>query len=151
MVNPANPKHQMVGVFNLELARMYGYLYQNTHRNYSILHALDGYDEVSLTGPVKWIGKQTERVLEPSDFGMEVLNPRDIFGGESIEEAAGIFLKVLQGKGTPAQENVVCANAALAIATAKEIDLSEAIAQAKLALDSGNALASFRKLQQLSA
>ena len=82
---------------------------------------------------------------------MEVLNPRDIFGGESIEEAAGIFLKVLQGKGTPAQENVVCANAALAIATAKEIDLSEAIAQAKLALDSGNALASFRKLQQLSA
>ena len=151
MVNPANPKHQMVGVFNLELARMYGYLYQNTHRNYSILHALDGYDEVSLTGPVKWIGKQTERVLEPSDFGMEVLNPRDIFGGESIEEAAGIFLKVLQGKGTPAQENVVCANAALAIATAKEIGLSEAIAQAKLALDSGNALASFRKLQQLSA
>lgn len=151
MVNPANPKHQMVGVFNLELARMYGYLYQNTHRNYSILHALDGYDEVSLTGPVKWIGKQTERVLEPSDFGMEVLNPRDIFGGESIEEAAGIFLKVLQGKGTTAQENVVCANAALAIATAKEIGLSEAIAQAKLALDSGNALASFRKLQQLSA
>ncbi|MFM1879402.1 MAG: hypothetical protein RLZZ241_2268 [Bacteroidota bacterium] len=151
MVNPANPKHQMVGVFNLELARMYGYLYQNTNRNYSILHALDGYDEVSLTGSVKWIGNKTEKVLEPSDFGMQELTTQDIHGGETIEQAASIFSKVLEGQGSLAQQQVVCANAALAIATAKQIPLLEAVTQAQTALESGQALKAFRKLQQLSA
>ena len=53
MVNPAFPKNQVVGVFSLELARMYAYLYQKTDKNFTILHALDGYDEISLTGNTK--------------------------------------------------------------------------------------------------
>ncbi len=151
MVNPAFPKYQMVGVFNLELARMYGYLYQNTDKKYSILHGLDGYDEISLTGSAKWIGNQTETILNPGDFGMSVLEPDAIFGGESIEEAAQIFLAVLQGKATEAQQNVVCANAALAIATVRGGNLAEAVGQARESLESGQALEAFRKLQKLSA
>lgn len=151
MVNPALPKYQMVGVFNLELARMYGYLYQNTDKKYSILHGLDGYDEISLTGPAKWIGNQTETVLTPADFGMPVLEPGAIFGGDSIEEAAQIFLAVLQGKATEAQQDVVCANAALAIATVRGGTLDEAVCQARESLKSGRALEAFRKLQNLSA
>lgn len=151
MVNPVLPKYQMVGVFNLELARMYGYLYQNTDRKYSILHALDGYDEISLTGSVKWIGNHTEKVLEPSDFGMDVLNQDQIYGGESIEEAAVIFMNVLEGKGTMAQKQVVCANAALAIATAKEVSLSEATSIALSSLENGKALQAFKNLQKISA
>src|ERR1051325_10004176 len=54
MVNPAFPKKQLVGVFNLELARQYGYLYQQSEKEFLILHSLGGYDEVSLTGPFKY-------------------------------------------------------------------------------------------------
>ncbi len=150
MVNPAFPKYQMVGVFNLELARMYGYLYQNTDRVYSILHALDGYDEVSLTGDTKVIRNQSESVLSPASFGLEALTPESIYGGDSIEDAAQIFLNVLQGKGTEAQNAVVCANAGLAIATVQGGTPAEGYEKARESLESGKALAALRKLQELS-
>ena len=150
MVNPAFPKYQMVGVFNLELARMYGYLYQNTEKAYTIVHALDGYDELSLTGTAKLIGNRNESVVGPADFGLETLDAASISGGESIEEAAGIFLRVLQGKGTPAQRDVVCANAAVAIATVAGGTLKEQYARARESLDGGKALDALRSLQELS-
>ncbi|MDG1570721.1 anthranilate phosphoribosyltransferase [Robiginitalea sp. M366] len=150
MVNPAFPKYQMVGVFNLELARMYGYLYQNTDKTYSILHALDGYDEISLTGPAKWIGSAGEGILQPEDFGLQALSPADIAGGDQIEDAARIFLEVLQGKATDAQNQVVCANAGLAIATVQGCSPLEGYQRAQESLASGKALQAFRTLQKLS-
>lgn len=150
MVNPAFPKYQMVGVFNLELARIYGYLYQNTDKTYSILHALDGYDEISLTGKAKRISNREEATLSPEDFGLEVLSPEAIGGGESIEEAAGIFLKVLQGRGTAAQEAVVCANAGVAIATARNVSPKAGYEMAVESLKSGAGLDRLRTLQELS-
>ena len=81
MVNPAFPKNQMVGVFNLELARVYGYLYQNTDKNFTILHTLDGYDEISLTGSTKTISNNSESMLEPADFGVRPTKPSEIAGG----------------------------------------------------------------------
>ncbi|MBT8210425.1 MAG: anthranilate phosphoribosyltransferase, partial [Eudoraea sp.] len=115
MVNPAFPKNQMVGVFNLELARMYGYLYQNTDKKFTVLHALDGYDEISLTGPTKTISNRNEGILQASDFGVEEVNAQDITGGSTVAESAQMFLNILQGKGTAAQNHVVCANAGVAI------------------------------------
>jgi anthranilate phosphoribosyltransferase len=150
MVNPAFPRLQMVGVFNLELARMYGYLYQNTDKTYSILHGLDGYDEISLTGPTKVFGNSLEAVLHPADFGLQALEPEAIYGGESVEEAAQIFLSVLQGRGTEAQQAVVCANAGMAIATATSCSAREGSEKAREALVSGRALGAFRELQTLS-
>ncbi|MEM7380329.1 MAG: anthranilate phosphoribosyltransferase [Bacteroidota bacterium] len=151
MVNPAFPKNQMVGVFNLELARMYGYLYQNTDKRFTVLHALDGYDEISLTGKTKTITNSTEAILEPDDFGVSLINPSDIAGGESIEESAQIFLNILQGKGTEAQKNVVCANAGVAIATVLGISPKEGFEKAQESLDSGKGLEALKKLQALSA
>ena len=151
MVNPAFPKNQVVGVYSLELARMYGYLYQNTDINFSILHALDGYDEISLTGGTKIISNESERLLEPDHFGLSSLLPEEISGGNSIESAAEIFLRVLNGKGTAAQNNVVCANAGIAIATVKKIDIKEGFGLAQESLVSGKALASFEALRKLSA
>lgn len=150
MVNPAFPKYQMVGVFSLELARIYGYLYQNTDKTYSILHALDGYDEISLTGQTKWISNQTEGTLGPGDFGLQPLKAPEIYGGDSIEEAASIFLRVLQGKGSKAQNAVVCANAGLAIATVRGCSPAEGYETARESLESGKALDSLRSLQSLS-
>ncbi|HSI69658.1 MAG TPA: anthranilate phosphoribosyltransferase [Gillisia sp.] len=150
MVNPASPKKQLVGVFSLELARMYGYLYQNTDKKFTILHALDGYDEISLTGPTKTISNNAEGMLEASDFGVEELKASEISGGNSVENSAEIFLNILNGKGTIPQNNVVCANAGMAIATARSCSPREGFETAQEALRSGKALQVLKKLQELS-
>lgn len=149
MVNPAFPTHQMVGVFNLELARIYGYLYQKTNKQYSIVHALDGYDEVSLTGATKVITRENERILNPAHFNVNTLEAKDIAGGESVASAATIFVDILSGKGSEAQNNVVCANAALAINTFQNNGIETAFEQAKETLLSGAALKKLKQLQAL--
>ena len=150
MVNPAFPKNQIVGVFNLELARMYGYLYQKTDKNFTVLHALDGYDEISLTGNTKTISNHTESMLKPSDFGVKQIKQSDIVGGDSIDTSAQIFLNVLQGRGTEAQNNVVCANAGIAIATVEDLTPLQGFERAKESLLSGKGLAALKKIQELS-
>ncbi len=150
MVNPAFPKNQMVGVFSLELLRMYSYLYQNTDKNYSIIHALDGYDEISLTGAAKVVNNQTEQVLNASDFGVSELKQKDIYGGDSVASSAKIFNQVLDGNGTEAQNNVVCANAALAISTVKNTHIGDSFNLAKESLMTGKAKNSFKTLVELS-
>lgn len=150
MVNPSFPKHQMVGVFNLELLRMYGYLYQNTNKKYTIIHALDGFDEISLTSPVKVVQKNSEYILTPEDFGLETLNQNEIHGGNTVATSAKIFTHILKGQGTDSQNNVVCANAALAIATVTNKTVADGFVMAKESLMSGRALNSFKTLVKLS-
>jgi anthranilate phosphoribosyltransferase len=150
MVNPVFPKNQLVGVFNLELARMYSYMYQKTNKNYTILHALDGYDEISLTGATKVISNHTETMMNPEDFGVNKIQQSDIFGGDTVEESAKIFMKVISGKGTEAQNNVVSANAGMAIATVKNLDPKEGFELAKESLLTGKGLAALNKLQEIS-
>jgi len=150
MVNPSFPKHQLVGVFSLELARMYAYLYQHTETNFTILHGLDGYDEISLTGNTKLISKNVEQILKPEDFNLSKLNETDIQGGTTIEKSAEIFINILSGKGTEAQNNVVCANAGMAIATVKNCSISDGFELAKESLLDGKALGKLKKLQQLA-
>lgn len=150
MVNPSFPQNQLVGVFNLELARIYAYLYQNTDRNYTILHSLDGYDEVSLTCPTRFISKTQEGVLNANDFGVKQLNQSQIEGGKTIDESAALFLNIISGKGNEAQNNVVCANAAMAIATVNGCSPLEGFELAKESLLSGKGLAALNKLQELS-
>lgn len=150
MVNPSFPKNQMVGVFSLELLRMYSYLYQNTDKNYSIIHALDGYDEISLTSAAKIINNNAEQVLNASDFGVSQLKQSDIYGGDSVASSAEIFIKVLEGLGTEAQNNVVCANAALAITTVNNSSIKDSFELAKESLLSGKAKQSFKTLVELS-
>ncbi|ARV11262.1 anthranilate phosphoribosyltransferase [Gilvibacter sp. SZ-19] len=139
MVNPAFPKNQLVGVFNLELARVYGYLYQQSAKNYTILHALDGYDEISLTGATRVISNRFEQQLTPEDFGVNSITAEDIFGGDTVEEAASIFKTVLSGQGTDAQNHVVAANAGMAIATVKGCTPKQGFEKALETLKSGMA------------
>lgn len=150
MVNPAFPKNQMVGVFNLELLRLYGYLYQETNKNYAIVHALDGYDEISLTGKTKVVSNNSESLFGPEALGLETISQEAIFGGDTVEEAAGIFKTIIDGQGTEAQNNVVCANAGLAIATTKQISHQDGFEMAKESLLSGKAKQSLNKLIELS-
>lgn len=150
MVNPSFPKNQMVGVFNLELQRLYGYLYQQTDKNYSIVHALDGYDEISLTGKTKVISNHSETMFTPEDLGVKQITQASIYGGDSVEDAAKIFISVISGNGTEAQNNVVCANAGLAIATSKQISHQDGFQLAKESLLSGKAKSTLNNLIELS-
>ncbi|NJO03360.1 MAG: anthranilate phosphoribosyltransferase, partial [Bacteroidia bacterium] len=150
MVNPAFPKNQLVGVFSLELARLYNYLYQKTSKNFSIVHSLDGYDEISLTGPFKVFSRQEEQLMEPYQLGLSPVAPEDLFGGDTVAESARIFQKVLRGEGTSVQNDVVTANSALAIRCARpEKSLEECLDNARESLLSGRAWQTFEKFMNL--
>lgn len=147
LVNPSRPKHQIVGVFDLELARLYQYLLQQTDSKYTIIHGVDGYDEVSLTDKVKLIGNGMEELLEPEDLGYRKLDPTELHGGESVAQAAKIFTDILKGEGTDAQNAVVTRNAGLAIhCLHPEISRGDAIARATESLESGKAYEVLKKL-----
>jgi anthranilate phosphoribosyltransferase len=147
MVNPSFPGNQMVGVFSLDVARLYHYLYQELDKQFCIIHSLDGYDEISLTGPFRVFTRQTERTLDPEDLGLHRADPADIYGGSTIEEAAGVFLSILEGKGSRAQNEVVLANAALALYCMDEtVELAACLDRARESLESGAALQTFNKL-----
>ena len=115
MVNPALPDYQLVGVYNLEMARIYNYLLQQTGKPFTIIHSLDGYDEISLTGDTKVITANGERIVTPEDLGKRMVQPQDIYGGNTADEAARIFMKIIKGEGTWAQNAVVFANSAMAL------------------------------------
>ena len=147
MVNPSFPKKQLVGVFSLELARLYAYLFQQTNQQFVILHSLDGYDEISLTGPFKMITNRGEQVLQPEDLGLSTHRPEDLSGGASVEDAAQIFLAILEDNGTPAQSEAVIANAGMALyCSQRAASPQEGIELARASLSSGRALATFRTL-----
>ena len=150
MVNPSFPKNQLLGVYNLEILRLFSFLYQKTDKNYNIVYALDGYDEISLTGKAKLISNHSETLFSPQDLGLKTIKPSEIFGGDSIKEAANLFVNIIDGKGTEAQNNVVCTNAGLAIATSRQISHSEGFELAKESLLSGKAKQSLDKLIALS-
>ena len=150
MVNPSFPKNQLVGVFSLELARMYSYLYQKTDTNFCILHGLDGFDEISLTDETKIISKSNESILKPSDFNLQKQDLHQIKGGETVEESAEIFYRIISGKGTNEQNNVVCANAGMAIATVENSSILEGFEKAKESLLGRKALEKLKIVQDLS-
>jgi anthranilate phosphoribosyltransferase len=148
LINPAQPKYQVFGTYNLEVSRIYDYILQEeTGRIYNIVHALDGYDEVSLTGGASVRSRERQRVLQPADFGLTAVTPQSLHGGDTAEAGRAIFLAVLEGKATEAQKMAVCANAGLAIHTIHpERSLPDCVAEAGESLDSGRALAVLKKL-----
>jgi anthranilate phosphoribosyltransferase len=149
MVNPAFPKKQLVGVFSLELARQYAYLYQNTDKDFVILHSIDGYDEVSLTGPLKYFFNSGERLATPEDMGFSQVDAVALTGGDTVEDSANIFMNVLKGKGTLEQNAAVIANAGMALFAADQRHgLAAAVSKAEEALVSGKALHAFKKLME---
>ncbi len=150
LVNPSFPKKQMTGVFSLELARLYAYLFQQTETDYMVVHSLDGYDEVSLTGNFKIITNEDERILSPGDLGLNTFLPQDLSGGNTVDEAAKIFKSVLENQSSRAQKEVAIANAALALYCADSSKgLESAVAQARESLGSGKALKCFKTLMSI--
>ena len=150
LVNPCQPKNQLSGVYNLEIARLYSYVFENTNKNYSILHSLDGYDEISLTNDFKLLSRNNSSINSPDYFDFDKINPREIEGGVEIKDSVDIFIKILENKATKSQTNVVLANSAIAIQTITDKEIGECLSIAKESIESGNALNSLKKIQILS-
>jgi anthranilate phosphoribosyltransferase len=147
MVNPAFPTRQLVGVFSLELARQYGYLYQQTNKDFVVLHSIAGYDEISLTSSFKYFHNKGEALLEPEDLQLPRLSTNDLSGGNTMDESAKIFMDVLEGKGTSSQNAVVIANAGMALFCGDQKNgIKAGLTKAKESLESGRALTAFKKL-----
>jgi len=147
LVNPAQPKYSLLGVFSLELARLYQYILEQTERQFAVVYALDGYDEISLTGNARVLTNQTGKTISPEDLGKRKLKPNELFGGDSVEAAADIFYKILDGQGTSAQQDVVIANAGLAIQRFKpDTSILDCMKEAEESLLSKNALDKLKKL-----
>jgi anthranilate phosphoribosyltransferase len=150
MVNPSFPRNQLVGVWNLETARLYNYIYQQTDKNYTIIYSLDGYDEISLTSEFKIISNHEEDLLEPEKIGYPRLTHDDVKGGATVEESVRIFMNIIEGNGTEAQKSVVIVNSGLAmkkLLPAKS--LKECFAIAEDSLQGGKAKAKLKKLLEL--
>jgi len=150
MVNPAFPATQLVGVYNLEMARIYNYLLQQGGQRFTIIHGLDGYDEISLTGDTKVITNTGERIATPEELGKRMVNATDIYGGNTVEEAAKLFVRILKGEGSWAQSAVVLANSAMALHSAGGFaEYDDAYAAAVESLESGRAYGALEKLISL--
>ncbi len=147
LVNPSFPPNQLTGVFNLETARLFNYIYQGTEKNYTIVYSLDGYDEISLTSDFKMISNREEQLLSPEQAGFSQLSPVAIAGGKSVKESAGIFLKILEGEGTEAWNAVVVINAGMALKCIyKEKSMEECMGMAGESLHGGKALRAFSRV-----
>lgn len=152
MVNPASPAYQLVGVYNLEMARIYNYLLQETGNAFTIIHSLDGYDEISLTNDTKVITNKGERIMTPRQLGKRMVQAEDIYGGNTVADAAAIFTKIIKGAGTWAQNAVVLANAAMALyCTGNYPAYEDAYLAAVESLESGKANQSLQTLISLQS
>ncbi|MDR3062412.1 MAG: anthranilate phosphoribosyltransferase [Dysgonamonadaceae bacterium] len=151
LVNPVQPKNNMLGVFNLRMGRLYYYMYQQLGGNFSVVHSLDGYDEISLTGEFKVITPLEERIYTPEQLGFSRLREQDLSAGNSVEDAAVIFDNVLKDKATEAQKKVVTVNSAFAIRTLSPgLSIEECIDIAKTSIERGNALDAFKKFLKIN-
>ncbi|SDZ88271.1 anthranilate phosphoribosyltransferase [Arachidicoccus rhizosphaerae] len=151
LVNPARPKYQLLGVYNLEMARLYNYLLQQSDRDFAIVHSMEGYDEISLTGDSKIITRAGEKVASAEALGKRQVSASDIFGGNTLQEAADLFRKIIHGNGSWAQNAVVLANAATALhCTGNYPSYQDAYQSAVDSLESGKALAALEKLIKIN-
>ena len=153
LVNPSRPQCQLLGVANLDQMRLYQQVYQRLGIEYGIVHSIDGYDEISLTGDFKVTTNQYERLFSPADLGFDIAKPEELVGGATEDEAAAIFDAVLENRALQAQKNIVIANAAFGIQVLERgtKSIEECMAIARESIDSGSALATFHKFAEINS
>lgn len=151
LVNPSSPSHQFTGVFSLKMLRPYEEVFRKTKTKFSVVHSIDGYDEISLTEDFKIHSNNNEKLYQLDNLGIKKLNQEDIYGGNTIEENLTILQKILSGKGSEPQNKVVITNAAFAIKTIdNNLSLEECIEKAATSLMKGHALQQLTKLLTLN-
>ena len=152
LVNPVLPPNQLLGVANLSLMRLYAQVFQALDMDFAVVTSLDGYDEISLTNEFKVIMKHYERIYRPEEMGIPSLQPQELFGGNTPQEAARIFDDILYNRATGSQKDCVLYNAAFAIQVLEPTKLiDECTAIARESLESGKALRTLKKFIELNS
>jgi anthranilate phosphoribosyltransferase len=152
LVNPCHPHYSLHGTANQSQLRLYTNIHQRIGDRFGVVTSYDGYDEISLTSGFKLVTNDFEKVFTPKDMGLNYVNPEDIYGGNTAEEAMHIFDSVLEGTSTEAQKNVILANAACGINVLnRNVSMEESIDMARESLDSGRALQAFKKFVEINS
>lgn len=143
--NPAGVRRQLVGAFSESWLRpMIEVLKSLGSERVWAAHGSDGLDEITTTGPTHIVALDQGRIssftLNPGDLGLKTATAADLRGGEPAENANALR-DVLDGKLTPFRD-IAALNAAAALVIAgKANDLTDGLAQATAAIDSGKAKA----------
>lgn len=152
LVNPCHPKNSLHGTANQSQLRLYVNMHQKIGDNYGVITSYDGYDEISLTSGFKICTNYFEKVLTPVDLGLKYVKQQEIFGGDTAADAMKIFDAVLEGTATEAQKNVVIANAACGLSVMDQnLSMNDSVAIARESLESGKALATFKKFVEINS
>ena len=149
--NPASATCQVIGVYDEglteKMAKVLGKL--GIIRAY-VVHGMDNFDEVTLSGRTKVSelnnGKVSTYFVTPETFGIK--SPGDArVGGGSAEENARIMMTVLRGEEKGSSLDIVLMNASVALMAAGKVDTFEqGVRAARESIDSGKAR---EKLEQL--
>lgn len=152
LVNPCRPKSSLHGTANSEQQRLYVLAHQKIGDSFGVITSYDGYDEISLTSGFKLVTNSFEKVFTPKDLGLNYVEASEIYGGSTAAESHRIFDSVLEGTCTEAQKSVVIANAACGISVVnRNLSVEESVAIARESLDSGKALAAFKKFLSINS
>jgi anthranilate phosphoribosyltransferase len=147
LTNPARPQFQLAGVFNLDLARLFTYLFQKTPVEFGVIHGLDGYDEISLTGAAKYLSRSQEVIIRPVDFSFSTISADDIQADQTPKENADRLVRILKNQSSKTDKQVVLANAAVALLTAQKVNtLSDGVLMAEESIVSGSAYNALKQL-----
>jgi anthranilate phosphoribosyltransferase len=153
LVNPLRPTGQIIGVFTPHLletiAEALGIL---GTQQAIVLHGREGLDEAGLGDATDLAiltnGEVKLTSIHPLELGIAPAPITALSGGDVAENAA-ILTAVLQGKGTPAQRDVVAINAGLALQMADLVPMGEHPQGVELATAVLNSGVAWDKLQEL--
>lgn len=155
LINPAQAKMQLIGVYDKKLVEPIAKVLQNLGVTRGMtVHGFDGLDEATITGPTMISeikdGKITSYTVKPEDFGLKPVYLKDIQGGDSRENAQ-IILDIFNKKETGAKRDIAALNAGLALYITKIApDIKEGVELAKVSIDKGFALKALNEFIALS-
>ncbi|PWL30589.1 MAG: anthranilate phosphoribosyltransferase [Fluviicola sp. XM-24bin1] len=145
LVNPVQPSFQLTGTYSLELAKMYQHVLRQNRKAFSVVYAMDGYDEITLTDATRLLANNNDSIVSAASFGKNTVNPDHLKSGGTIDKAAEILTAIANGNGTEAQTNVVAANVATAIQTIQSgTTLKDAFDEAQQFIRSGQTAKHFK-------
>ncbi|MCS6768573.1 MAG: anthranilate phosphoribosyltransferase [Candidatus Nitrosocaldus sp.] len=153
--NPAMPRAQVVGVYSPSvMEKVAGMLMHAGREEFMVVHAMDGMDEFSNTciNRVLWYRRETGRVqamdIDPSVLGISTASREDLMV-RSRDEAAMVFLDVLNGRARREVMDAVLLNAAAALIVGRRVEsFDEGIETARASVRDGGA---YKRLRELIA
>ncbi len=154
LTNPAEAKHQLIGLFDARWLRPYAETLAELGGARAIVaRARDGMDEFSLNAPTDFAlldrGEISLDALNPEEYGMAAVDPARL-RAESPEDSLAMIREAFSGKPSPAAD-LICLNAGVALHVAERVaDIACGVRRARALLEDGSATAKLDQLARVS-